>query len=116
MSEAQIVQVELEIEQAQEALELGKALDRLQNNNDFNKLINEQFLREEAIRLVGLKADPAMQSPEAKEAINNQQLAISGLLAYFRKVFAMADQAERAIDSAEEALEELRIENIGGTA
>lgn len=113
MNEAQqIEEIELSIEEAKEHIELGRCLDRLQTNTDFTRLINEEYLKEEAIRVVHLRTDPQMQTPERQLALDKQMDAIGGLLNFFRAVQYRADQSIRAIEDSEEVLEELRLEEV----
>lgn len=108
MSEYEIGQLTRSIKEAQTKLDKYKALERLKKNRDFNQIINEGFLQEEAIRLVHLKAHPAMQTIAHQESIIKQIDAIGILASFFEVIGMEARQAERSIEGDEETLEQLR--------
>lgn len=87
-------------------VELGLALDKLRVNRDFNKLIVEGYLKDEAIRLVHLKADPNMQAPEQQAGIDRDIAAI-GVLNQF---FVITDQRARIAGKQVNDIEEMRAE------
>jgi len=73
-------------------------------------IISEGYFEKEAIRLVHLKGDPSMQSAEYQVNIVKQMDAISALNQYFQTVFHRASLAEKAIESDEEARNEILAE------
>jgi hypothetical protein len=119
MSRNVIEEIELNIKEARKVVELGASLERLYSNRDFKKVILEGYFEQEAIRLVQLKADPAMQDEKSQQAIWKLMDAIGRLNQYFRMVIQQADMAKSAIESDEaekESLlaEELEADAIGG--
>lgn len=102
--------IELNIKQAQEMVELGNALDRLVHSRDFIDVVKEGYLKKEAVRLVHLKADPNMQTPERQASIVQQIDAIGAFTGYLNIVGQRADMARKAIEEDEATLEELRNE------
>jgi hypothetical protein len=110
MSQEQIQAIEANIREAKKFVEQGEALERLRTNRDFKKVITEGYFEREAIRLVHLKADPNMQSPDSQKAIVAQIDAIGSLSQYFTAVFQQANMARKAITSSEEMIEEIRDE------
>lgn len=110
MSNQQIQEIELNIVQAKKMVDLGGALERLRGNKDFKKVIQEGYFEKEAVRLVHLKADPSMQTPERQQSIVSQMDAIGTLNQYFGSVFHQARLAAKAIDADEETLAELNAE------
>lgn len=112
MSEQAITEIEITIKEAEKFVALAKALDRLHANSDFKQLITEGFFKEEAIRLVHLKADPNMQKPENQENILKDIDGIGVLRNYFGAVYQRAEWAMNAIKDGEEELEELRQEVV----
>ena len=86
MIEHQVEQIELNIQQAKQLVEMGDVLDRLTQNPDFTRVIDEGYLKNEAVRLVHLKAAPSMQSDEAQQAITKEIDGIGALLGYFRAI------------------------------
>lgn len=108
----QIQEIELNIKQAQKIVELGNALERLRNNSDFKKVISEGYFEQEAVRLVHLKSDQNMQSPDSQKSIIAQIDAIGALNQYFQTVFHRASLAGKAIEADEETREELLAEGL----
>jgi hypothetical protein len=104
--------LESSIKRAKELVDCGSALERLRTNRDFKKIVVDGYFAEEAIRLVHLKADPAMQSEGSQASIIRQMDAIGSLSDYFRTVDMAANQARRSIQGDEETLEELHAEAI----
>lgn len=108
MDNSKVIQdIELNIKQAQALVDTGNALERLRSNRDFKKIINEGYFEKEAIRLVHLKGDPSMQTPERQESIVKQMDAIGALHQYFNTVFHRAALAEKAIIEDTETRDEL---------
>lgn len=110
MINQQIEQIEMNIQQAKSLVELGNALDRLGNNPDFIRVIDEGYFKNEAVRLVHLKAAPSRQSPEGQAEIIKDIDGIGALLGYLQGVQHRAMLAETAIASDQETLSELMTE------
>ena len=110
MSADQIKEITLSIEEAQDFVKRGEALERLHKNRDFRKIILEGLFKDEAVRLVNLKAAPQMQHEQHQANILREIDGIGSLRNYFRAIYQAADQAQSAIRDGEEALEELRNE------
>lgn len=108
MSQHDIEEIELNISEAKKFVAAGKALDRLFNNRDFKKIIREEYLEKEAVRLVHLKGDPNQQSEDCQQLIMKQIDAISCFTMFLKKIEFLANQAQNAIEAGEEALDELR--------
>jgi hypothetical protein len=102
--------IELNITQARELVERGEALNRLLDNREFKELILDGYLKKEAIRLVHLKAEPAMQTPTHQANILREMDGIGSLTGYFRQIERVAESALSAIADGEEAIEEIRLE------
>lgn len=84
--DSQIAELDRSIADNTKAVELAKALERLESNRDFRKIIADGYFREEAVRLVHLKADPVMQTPEKQASIIRQMDSIGNLTDYFNTV------------------------------
>lgn len=110
MSQHDIEEVELNITQAKEFVALGRSLERLMSNRDFKKIFREEYFEKEAVRLVHLKGDHNMQTPESQSSIEKQMDAISSVTMFLNKVQHQAYLAEKAIEDGEDALESLRNE------
>jgi len=110
MSAATIQEIELSMSEAKAVVDLGKSVERLRKNRDFKKVIEETYLREEAVRLVHLKSSPAMQRPEVQAGIDSDIKAIGSFAQFLDTISAMAERAASELEDGEQALEELRAE------
>lgn len=102
--------IDANINEAKKIADVGESLERLRLNRDFKKVIMEGYFEKEAIRLVHLKADPNMQTPDHQKSIIAQMDAIGSLNQYFHAVYQQANIARKAIVSDEEARDELLAE------
>jgi len=93
-------------------VDMGLALDKLRNNRDFIKLIVDGYLKDEAVRLVHLKADPNMDSPAHQAAIDRDISAIGVLNQYFNLVDSRARIAGKQMNDIEETRAELLNEQV----
>jgi len=112
MSQSQIEEIELNIEQAKTLVEQGRALERLYNNRDFQEIIGKGYLEREAVRLVHLKSDPSMQSEEMQREVVKSIDGIGCLTHFFRSLSHQAMLAEKAIEEDERTREELMEEGL----
>lgn len=108
MLQDQISGVEKQLAVAKATVARGEALARLRNNRDFKSLIEGDYLREEAIRLVHLKSYPDQDTPAKQAGIVQQIDAIGNLARYLDNVRNLADMAAKDIQGAEATLEDLR--------
>ena len=102
--------IDKQIEQAKDTIELGLAIERLRSNKDFKTVVINGYFEKEAIRLVHLKADPAMQSEASQLSIAKQMDAIGGFNQYLYSAMQMASMAEKNLASHEEEREEILFE------
>lgn len=107
-----VKEIEKDIQQATELVESGKALERLRSNRDFKNIIVANYLEQECIRLVLLKADPNFQSVEKQASLMKQLDAIGALNQYFQAVYAKAAVAEKSLEAYEQEREHLIAEGI----
>lgn len=112
MSTDAIQSLERNIKKAKEVVEFGAALERLRSNRDFKRVILEGYFNEEAIRLVHLKADPNMQSPDTQRSIVGQMDAIGALNQYFTTALQKVSMASRQIEADQETIEEMASEEL----
>ncbi len=105
-----VKEIELDIEDARQTIAFHDAYVRLTKNADFQLLIEKNYFIDEAARLVEFKANPAVQNDAAQAAIIKALDAIGGLQQYFNKLGFQADNAERALEEANEALAEIAAE------
>jgi hypothetical protein len=99
--------IEASITENRQYLSLYEAFERLQENRDFKTVIQNGYLKDEAVRLVHLKADPNMQTPERQEAILGGINGIGQLLSFFNAMRFNANQAKKAIEAGEEQIRDI---------
>lgn len=110
MSQSDIQEVEITIEQARKQIKMRDAVERLMNNQDFKDIVLEQYLREEAVRLVHLKADAQMQD-ERRQRNMDMGIAGIGLFRVFcERIQREGDEAEEALDGHLETLDQVQSE------
>lgn len=112
MSTDTINAIERNMEKAKVVLDFSAALERLRSNRDFKKVVLEGYFEQEAIRLVHLKSDPNMQSPNAQQSIAGQIDAIGQLSQFFSTALQKASMASRQMEADQETLEELAAEEL----
>lgn len=112
MTQDTVRQIEASISSAKQHVELDKALERLESNRDFKAVITEGYLEKEAVRLVHLKSDPQMQTPDRQAAVSAQIDSIGGLVQYFRTVSQLAKLAVKSIAADESERDELLAEEL----
>jgi hypothetical protein len=101
-----VKQIEITIEQCKEVIERGKALNRLLENPDFTALIMKGYMERESHRLTLLLADPACETPQARDNVVRDLSAIAQLNAHFRTIRTSAEVAQRTLVEHEELLQE----------
>ncbi len=102
MSNSEIGNLEVEIDQAKEMISLNDELQKLFNYGPFKTIIDEGFFKDEAIRLVALKMDPEFRGAEKQEAVDRAMYAIGGLRAYFHRIFRVSEMAKEAMEEMQE--------------
>jgi len=110
MTTSQLDAIERNIKQAKASVDAGNALKRLKLSKDFKQVILEGFFEQEAVRLVHLKADSNMQSPESQRAIVSNMDAIGSFSQYLNTVLYKADMASKSIEADEESRDEIMAE------
>lgn len=82
------------------AIALRDHLIRLENNNDFQKFI-EEYTKEEPVRLVSLLAEPSFNLGGKKELhreeIQERMIGIARFKEYIRNVYLLASKAEQSL-------------------
>ena len=74
-------------EEVKEAVKRFEALQRLQKNKDFKFIINEGYLRDEAVRLVKMRADKsAIFNESIKNSIDNKIIGVGEFNEYLRTI------------------------------
>jgi len=106
MSDEQIQQIEVALEDAQKALFKMEALKRLVANDDFKVVIDKGYFEEEASNLVISLGNP-VYSKEQVEKTEQLIRGISCLSSYFGAINYSGTQADKAIRDLEETKQEL---------
>ena len=100
-------EIESDLKTAKELVEFGEAIKRLNSNKDFKTVILEGYLKDNAIRLVHLRADAYHQSPERQASILSQLDGIGGLNDFLGTKLHFADMAVKKVQEIEETIEEM---------
>jgi hypothetical protein len=101
--EEMIEKIDVDIEDAKRQIDLRDSLNRLHENKDFQAVIMEGYIKEEASRIALCLADAEFQTPEKQEQLNKMAYGIGGLFQYFRKLSMMAQMSESALHDHEQA-------------
>ena len=107
-----IQQLEITMEQAKAAIGMGHALRRLYDNQDFQQIILEGFLKQEALRLVIAKSEPGTQAPEVQTGIVKGIDSIGYFHAFLLNIERMTIALEKDLAADTETMDELMQENI----
>ena len=100
-------EIQVSIEEARETVALNDALERLNQNADFRKVILDDYFKDNAIRLVELKAAPQAQAEQVQANIMRDIDAIGALKQHFNMLRVMAEQAKASIDDSQETLNDM---------
>jgi hypothetical protein len=103
----EIAELENNMKELREMIELGNALERLRKNRDFKKVIEKEYLHEEAVRLVHLKSDPNMQGEREQARVVKQIDAIGNFTAFLDLIALKAESAKEALAECEDVRAEL---------
>lgn len=110
MSQYEIKELEDNMKELQEMVDLGNSLEKLLKNRDFKKVIEKEYLREEAIRLVHLKADANMQNEQGQKRVLRDLDAIGSFTQFLDLVRQKAEAAKEAMAECEDVMAELEQE------
>lgn len=92
----------------------GEALERLLTNADFKTVILDGYLKDEAVRLVHLKCEHALQEPIQQAAIDRGITAISEFRQYLSTQRFLTKQAQHLLDT--QHAEEVARDNAAASA
>lgn len=104
--EQEIQALEMSIKEAEGLVEMADAVKRLEANPDFLKVIGEQFLRVEAIRMLDMSNDPRMPADNRK-CLERDIHAPAALKRFLEATIRAGMAARSAIEEAQENLDEL---------
>jgi len=102
-----IQEIEIEIEEAIKKVRLGQLVTKFQADPEFIELVTEGYFRDDAARLVMLKADKSFQTPEKQAKLDADMLGISVFGEYLRTKRITGIMAADAIKQNELTREEL---------
>ena len=108
-SQEQAQQIAVEIADAEKAISLLDAFERLQQMPDFNLVIGNGYFEQESIRLVLSKANPELQNEDMQKSIMKSIDAIGEFRQYLVVLTQRGHQMRRAI--AEQKAEQEAIRN-----
>lgn len=108
---ADLDQIELSIENAKNLIEFGDALKRLETNADYIKIITEDFFKNNALRLVKLKAAPQCQDEMNQKFINQQIDTVGHFAQYLTGIRVQGNSAKVAMERDAEERENILAEN-----
>lgn len=110
MSDITVEALDESIREHQKLVDFGQAIERLRKNTDFKKVVVDGYLKNEALRVVHLKADPNFQTPERRATLERQLDAIAFFGDYLNTQMIFAERAVRQITDAERTREEILAE------
>lgn len=105
--EEMLERVDIDIADAKKQVNLQHSLNRLHENKDFQALIMEGYLKDEAHRICLCMADPEFDSPEKQENLHRMAFGVGSLFQYFRKVAMMGQMSQSALDEHEQTRQQL---------
>lgn len=111
-NEQQQIEVGLTIDQARNHIERMKSYRNLTKNKDFIKIIAEGYFKEEAFKMVKIKALASMEGADQQSGILRQIDSIGYLQEYFRLIEKFGEMAEGALPEHIETQEELLQEAV----
>lgn len=109
MSQTDIEQIEMSIEEARKMVDMAEAARRLADHPDFKRVILDGYFVNEASRLALLIDDPGIPANQQK-LFENALRGPSALKRYLMSLTAQGDHAKVAIESSESELELIRME------
>jgi hypothetical protein len=104
-----VEQIEISIAEAEKLVARRDMLNRLRKNPDFIAVFDEGYLKEEAVRLVSLLAEPAMAAH--KSEVMTALEAISRFRQYLSAIFQMGNAAAREIAEGRETIADIHAEH-----
>lgn len=109
MSEA--AALEYQLEQAKRMVERRNKVQKLTKNREFKDVILDYYMVEECARYVHTSADPALKPENRADALGMAQAA-GHLKRFLNVVEQMGNHAESQIPALEQAIDEVRSEEV----
>lgn len=111
-NENDVQEIELNIETAKATIERMNVFMRLVDNKDFQAIIEKGYFEDEAARLVGALASPAMSDEFNQEQMQKDIVGVGRLRQYFYAIVQQGRAAEGAVKADETELELMRAEGL----
>lgn len=108
MSQSDIHEVEVSLEQADLQIAMSDAVARLEQNRDFQEIVLGHYFRDEAVRLVHMKGDPQMQREDRQANLLTAMDAIPAFRHFLERITDAGAQARVAKEDYHSTLDELR--------
>ena len=97
--------VELETAEIEHYIDIGQALDRLRNNEDFKKVILDGYIKDKAADSVSLLSLPVIKKRGERGDVMEDLVSISNLQFFFMTIDQMHQAAADPVLSYEEEAE-----------
>lgn len=107
--------LEKQLQDAKAQMKMRDKALKLSKNAEFRELILEEYIVQEAARLVALSADPIMDKNHREDCLNMAQAA-GHLKRYLNIIVVQGDNAEGTLEAIHEQMEEIRRENAEASA
>lgn len=111
MSQADIREIELSMDEARKIVDRGLMAEKLAANREFKKLVLEGYFVEEASRLALLFSDPNI-SEEIRKYVERDLFGVGAFKRFLSAVVIMGKNAARELADSAETLEEMRQEEL----
>jgi|TARA_B110000908_G_C10045964_1_gene354022 hypothetical protein len=105
-------EIEITIEDAKKAIYLGDLVTKLESNPDFKELIIDGYFKEDAARVVMLKADKEFQSLAQQDKLDKDIMGISVFGEYLRTKKILGLMAQESLREHEDTRQAIVQENI----
>lgn len=112
--EQEMKELEVSIEEAQKAVDMGETLRRLMNNPDWISLIENDYLREEAVRLTHLLGHPDALLDSKQRFIERDLQGIAAFKRFLHTKLTLAQISSDQIIAHKDELDELRQMEVDG--
>lgn len=110
MTDPNVRNIDIEIEEAKRAIKRLDMLTRLKKNKDFKALIDEGYFKEEASNLVIAKAIPHLRDEKQQKVFDNRIVAIGEFRQWLSEIETMGGIATKALQEAEATRDEIALE------
>lgn len=107
LSEENKMYLDVSRKQARASLELYEAFKRLQDNKDFDLVVNEAYLRDRAVALVHMKGQTQVTDTGAMGNLDRDIDGIGSLASWFNALKTRADIARDNLINMDQLEEEL---------